>query len=240
VRGADLAQRLTIPTLARTWQMLLKGVPEVQYAASPQHALEMVLIRLLYVSDQPTPGDLMKQIKDGAAASGMGNGAPAGGGRGGATVMNRGGSVNAVAYQPPQAAGEPQTGQVAAISCYEDVVALFGQQRKVLLQAQLVNDVHLVKFEQGHISLRLGENAQANLVGQITEALNAHTGRRWMVSVSQEKGMPTLAEQKKSAAQSVMDQVTASPVVAEVLRVFPGAKVLDIRAIGADADDGDA
>ncbi|MBI1215896.1 MAG: DNA polymerase III subunit gamma/tau [Alphaproteobacteria bacterium] len=237
VRGAEMAQRLSIPALTRTWQMLLKGVSEVQYAASPQHALEMVLIRLLYVSDQPTPGDLMKQIKDGAAASSApsGNGGNSGNGRG-ATVMSRGGaSVSAVARQDVQPQAAP--GAAVALAGFADVVALFAQQREMLLQSHLVNDVHLVKFEQGHISLRPRETAPNNLAGLVSDRLGRWTGQRWVVSISREQGEPTIAEQKKGAAQAVMDEVTASPMVAEVLRVFPGAKVIDIRLPSAEAED---
>lgn len=231
VRGADLALRLSVPALTRTWQMLQKGASEVQYASNPQHALEMVLIRLLYVSDQPTPGDVMKQIKEGAAQGQTG--APTGGGRGaGATVMSRTGhAVSALAAQR-----EALPAEAVALNGFQDMVALFGQKREMLLQAHLVNDVHLVKFERGHISVRLGAKAPHNLVGQISEKLNHWTGERWVVSIVQSGGTQTLAEQRTDAARAVMDDVRASPLVAEVLRVFPDAKVLDIRTADAEED----
>jgi DNA polymerase-3 subunit gamma/tau len=82
-RGAELARSLSVPVLTRCWQMLLKGVGEVQQSTQPQLALEMVIIRLLYVSDQPTPGDVMKQLTDVSfAPAGAGAAAPNGGGAG--------------------------------------------------------------------------------------------------------------------------------------------------------------
>ncbi|HRJ67616.1 MAG TPA: DNA polymerase III subunit gamma/tau, partial [Alphaproteobacteria bacterium] len=68
VRGAALAKALSVPVLTRTWQMLGKGIAEVQQAFSPQQALEMVLIRLLFAAEFPTPGDLIKQVRDGGGA----------------------------------------------------------------------------------------------------------------------------------------------------------------------------
>jgi len=64
-RGADLADRLSIPVLGRAWQMLLKGVQEVEQAPDRRAAAEMVLIRLCYLSDQPSPGDLVKRLTAG-------------------------------------------------------------------------------------------------------------------------------------------------------------------------------
>ncbi|MDE2583614.1 MAG: DNA polymerase III subunit gamma/tau, partial [Rhodospirillales bacterium] len=61
-RGAALADRLSVPVLARAWQMLLKGVGEVEAAPDRRAAAEMVLIRLCHVADLPTPGDLVRRL----------------------------------------------------------------------------------------------------------------------------------------------------------------------------------
>jgi DNA polymerase III subunit gamma/tau len=226
VRGAELAKTLSVPVLTRAWQMLLKGVSEVAYAQNTQNALEMILIRLLYVSDQPTPGDVLKQLKDGSTVS-MGGGAPSGGGAPrGATVMR---SVSSSVSATAQAIAEPQEGQAVAINSFQEAVALFGIKRQVLLQQQISNFVHLVKFERGHLAVRVKEGAPQNLIGQMSERLSAWTGERWIVSLSREEGEATLAERSQNEAQSVMDDVKSSPVVAEALKVFPGAKIIDIR-----------
>ena len=68
-RGAALADRLTVPALARAWQMLLKGVGEVETAPDRRAAAEMVLIRLCHVSDLPSPGDLVRRLTGGAATA---------------------------------------------------------------------------------------------------------------------------------------------------------------------------
>ena len=65
-RGADFAQKLSIRVLSRAWQILLKGVPEVQAAARPIAAAEMVLVRLAYAADLPTPDEALRALKDGA------------------------------------------------------------------------------------------------------------------------------------------------------------------------------
>ncbi len=226
VRGAALAQQLSVPVLTRAWQMLLKGVSEVSYAQNAQNALEMILIRLLYVSDQPTPGDVLKQLKDGSTVS-MGGGAPAGGGAPRGTTVMR--SVSTVAQAQAMPLAAEYDGAAVALNSFQDVVALFAAKKQALLQSQLVNYVHLVKFERGHLAIRVKEGAPQNLVGQLTEKLNTWTGQRWVVSLSREQGEPTLGESRQNAAQAVMDEVAASPAVSEALKVFPGAKIIDIR-----------
>ncbi len=67
-RAADLAKRLSMPALARAWQMLLKGHDEVRNSPRPLAAADMVLVRLAYAADLPPPGELARQLKEGTAA----------------------------------------------------------------------------------------------------------------------------------------------------------------------------
>jgi DNA polymerase-3 subunit gamma/tau len=59
-----------MPVLARTWQMLLKGIEEVQTAPSAKQAAEMLLVRLAYVADLPVPAELVKSLDLGKLPAG--------------------------------------------------------------------------------------------------------------------------------------------------------------------------
>ena len=74
-RARPLAERLSMPALARIWQMLLKGLAEVQAAPSPIQAAEMVLVRLAYVADLPAPAELVRALAGGAVPGGVGSAA---------------------------------------------------------------------------------------------------------------------------------------------------------------------
>src|SRR5690606_25375486 len=82
VRGRELAAALSMPVLARAWQMLLRGLEDVRLAPSPLLAAEMVLVRLAYAADLPPPAELVRRAGDGAEAGpepavGAGHEAPA-------------------------------------------------------------------------------------------------------------------------------------------------------------------
>jgi DNA polymerase III subunit gamma/tau len=81
-RGATLADRLSVPALARAWQMLLKGVAEVEAAPDRRAAAEMVLIRLCFVGELPTPGDLVRRLTSGGGSADAGGSPVAGIGTG--------------------------------------------------------------------------------------------------------------------------------------------------------------
>ncbi|MCP1243353.1 DNA polymerase III subunit gamma/tau [Acetobacter lambici] len=62
VRGTHMASTFAVPVLMRAWQMLVKGVREVESAPDRRAAADMVLIRLCYVADLPSPEDLVKRL----------------------------------------------------------------------------------------------------------------------------------------------------------------------------------
>ena len=61
-RGRACAEKLSMRVLSRTWQMLLKGIAEVAAAGRPLAAAEMVLVRIAYAADLPTPEDVIRSL----------------------------------------------------------------------------------------------------------------------------------------------------------------------------------
>ncbi len=81
-RGSELAAKLSMRVLSSTWQILLKGIQEVANAPSPLAAADMVLVRLAYAADLPSPDDALRQLKQAQSSGTSGGGAhaPTGGG----------------------------------------------------------------------------------------------------------------------------------------------------------------
>jgi DNA polymerase III subunit gamma/tau len=237
----QLAQEMTaleIPALTRAWQILLKGITEVQTASNPIKAAEMLLIRLAYAAGLPTPADLVKQMRDQPTANaGAPTSAPNGGGRGGFTAM-RGGAAAAIAYSNPmpEAVTKPVAVAVAALAVaalpqnFLELVALFQQQREAQLYAHLYNNVHPVRFEHGKLEIRTRPGVPASFASQIGQMLTAWTGQRWVVSVVTSGGDATLAEQAQAAQAAERQAVEQHPLVQQALQAFPGAKITAIRA----------
>jgi DNA polymerase III subunit gamma/tau len=68
LRGREFAARLPIRVLSRTWQMLLRGLAEVQAASKPIAAAEMVLVRITHAADLPTPDEVIRNLEGVPAA----------------------------------------------------------------------------------------------------------------------------------------------------------------------------
>ncbi len=244
-RARPLAAALAIPVLARAWQMLLKGLEEVQAAPSPAQAAAMVLVRLAYVADLPVPADLVRALRAGEPASQPSGEQTAGvspapnalGGR-----DARGPSLATapllVASSPQPAPNTPPTSELDPVpQSFLEVVELFDKRREAVIAAHLKANVRLVSFEVGRIEMRPTEAAPSNLTNQLGQLLGEWTGTRWIVAVSQAAGMPSLAEEEARRASALRHEVAAHPLVRAVLETFPGATIAAVRErfVAADA-----
>ncbi len=61
-RASALAEKLSIPLLARVWQMLLKGLDEAGRAPDVRAAAEMVVIRIAHTADLPSPDEIIRAL----------------------------------------------------------------------------------------------------------------------------------------------------------------------------------
>jgi len=112
-RAAALSGRLQMGALSRAWQMLLKGAAEVQLAPQPMTALEMLIVRLCYAAELPTPADLVRRLDnrsgpEATAVSRPAPAAPAAGNGPAPTAPDRAGSAAAEPPLPERAAPPPE------------------------------------------------------------------------------------------------------------------------------------
>jgi DNA polymerase-3 subunit gamma/tau len=266
-RGAVLANTLSVRVLSRTWQMLLKGIPEVQSSSRPVSAAEMVLIRLAHAADLPTLDEALKSLENGelsAPAAPRSNDAPSssassvsapfnGGasavastrmpsGGGGAQAMRLVEAVPApepVAFiAPAEPAPEPPAVQVRSLA---DIAALADTHRDVAFKVLLKRCVRLVHIEPGRLDVNLTDNAPKLLLNDLNARLRAWTGRNWLVSLSKDEGGQTLTEMEATKRENAFLDARSDPAVAAVLARFPGAKIIDVRIPDApEVDTADA
>jgi DNA polymerase-3 subunit gamma/tau len=229
-----MAQKLTLASLTRAWALLMKGLDETLRAPSPARAAEMALIRLCYAADLPSPSDALKQLQSGGGAP-VASGAPAprgGGGGGGGAAARLATSQPASAIAPQPA---PATEALPNPRNFTEVVALFESKREARLVNALMHHVHEVRCEPGVIEFRPEKTAPGDLASRLSDLLGKWTGRRWLASVSNAEGKPTLAQQKAANADTLRNKAEANPLVQAILKTFPGAKLEAVKRKGEDA-----
>ena len=248
-RAAELAAKLSVPSLTRAWQMLLKGLLEVRDATRPIQAAEMALIRLSYAADLPPTDKLVRNLLDSDAASRpdhiSSNPPLEGGSRFGTRQISRGDNATAGRSNPFATAPRPdfstlaqgdgvataaklESGPVVVFRTLEDLAAQAQENGAPVLKVHIENDMHLVRMEPGQIEFRPSARAPQSLAGDLAQKLKDWTGVRWVITLAREGGAPTIAEARRATAQARLDSVAQEPLVRAVLDRFPGAEIVRV------------
>ena len=222
--GKKLSDNLSVSTLSRTWQMLLKGFSEVKFSESPIKALEMLLIRIAYASDLPSPLELAVQIKNGEIIA-----SPAAEKKTEKlTVLP---PVSATSATVISAAVQKETStSTPAINSLQDIVKLAQDKGQRLLAFNISSYVHPIEVSFGKLHFSMPVTAPKTLFQEIRKFLSENTSKDWDVVLSAEQqGGQTLKEQDKEKQQRIKDKLSETPVVAAILKTFPGAQVDTFR-----------
>ena len=262
-RARDFATKISMRVLSRMWQMLLKGITEAQGATRPAAAAEMVLVRIAYVADMPTPDEAIRMLEQngGAAPVIAGSAMPRGAqGSGSSSSGSSSPSVSSMQSSPARATSVPRASAEASarpqmiapasgaqpaaaalrIASFPELVALAGEKRDLLTKSALEADVRLVRIEDGRLEVTLERSAARTLINDLSRKLEQWTGRRWTVIVSNEAGQPTLRSQNEMQKNERERAAESDPRVKEVLARFPGAKVVEVRKLAPEPPESDA
>jgi DNA polymerase-3 subunit gamma/tau len=237
IRGKEMADKLSMPILTRTWQMLLKGMQEVQTAPSPLQAAQMVFIRLAYASSLPTPEDALKQIEEKKSPDLGGQTVNTGGGIGQGAPRSFGGAGGSIGSHAIASMHQVSTVSISQNdpnpNSFAEVAELFKEKKEMQLYYNLQNDIKLVKFQNtakvGRIEINVLPKAPRDCAQNVSKFLTEWTGKRWMVTVVNEKGQETLKQQQDQADAEKKLSVSKHPVVGALLSTFDGAKIIKIK-----------
>jgi DNA polymerase-3 subunit gamma/tau len=192
-----MAQSLSWGSIHRLWQMLLKGLQDVEIAPDPREAAEMALLRLIHSADMPDPAVLMARLS----------------GEGTATAT----------LSAPAAKSSGATARIPAD--FAALIKAVEQSGKHLLAQQLHDQVGLVRYAPPELLLRPMRPLGPNWPRDLALVLKASTGASWQVSLSDEAGEPSLLDQEKMAEERVRADVLADPNVRAVMDAFPNSEL---------------
>jgi DNA polymerase III subunit gamma/tau len=201
------ATQLSMPALQRLWQILSKGLGEVQNSPSAIEAAEMVILRLIYAADLPDPADLLKKLANGEAVA-VGARAPA---------------ASATVHAHPTAQ-KIKTAQPLPAS-YEALIALLEHNQQGLLGMHLRDSCVPQNFAPPQLDLGILPHAPRTLAADLKQALYLITGESWTIAVQSAPTGETLRAKEDRARAALHERIKRDPLVVAALHLFPGASI---------------
>ena len=228
----ELCQRLgakvSIAVLSKMWQMMIKGLGELQVAPVQIDALEMILIRIAYSASLPTPYELLNDVKKN---SNLSLSRPAAAATSAPAPVFR----EAPAAEPDSELSD--TPKFQAFDRLTDLVNYLEQKKMPLAEYALKNDVSVSEFSNGFIKMTVSEKIHPDFILNLHKILTEATGLTWKIELSRGALGVTLADLERAAEEEEKRNIMEYPLVKAIMAEFKGAKIETVTRRITETDD---
>ena len=207
-----LQENLDVKKLSRFWQMILKANEEIKNSFNPYSALEMVAIRMAYVSDLPTPEEIINSVDTE--------------GQNKKKKLTKKVTEEKVSNHNPGVIEK----NLLTIKSFEDIIEIAGENKNLILKKFLQEDVRLVSFETGHININT-PNGNEEIIKDLIAKLYEWTEQRWVINVSAKQGEDTILEKQKQKQDDIIDELSNTEEMKKVLEAFPESRITSVNKI---------
>ena len=235
-RGSEIAAKLTMATLGLVWQVLFKGYQELQEGFHLHQHGEMIILRLIYLHDGPTPEDLLKEHKeqDKSKSEDISQKNPIT-----PTQINRNETINTKEenFNLPDNKNSIKSNFSIPVDSYRKFVDLFYQHKEGMLHTQLYNNVKLISFKVGELTLNTDSIKDPHFNRTVAKLISKWTGRIWQIHTSTSNVGKSLYEEDLINQQKEIEKMKNHPEIKQILEAFPGVSIHSITDITETTDE---
>jgi len=202
----NLSKTCSFSVLSKIWQMLVKGIGELNLAPSAVEALEMILLRIAYSATLPTPAEILNEVKKNSNA-----------------VVQRPSIVRL--EKKNNIADVSQNTDYEVFNTIEDLLKYLETSKKALIEYAVKNDICIREFSNGHMAINIAPNIHQDFIMNFHKMLTGATGKQWEIEIIKGDLGETIADKEKSVVEAKKKNVAEYPLVKKILEEFKGAKI---------------
>ena len=224
VRLKNIIENESVKSLSRYWQMILKAANEIKNFSKPLSALEMAVIRMCYISDLPTPDEIIKKIesKDISPAEKK------------TLKSNSKPSVSMISgSSEKKELDESLIEEVLTKRIpkdFHEIIQLARIHKDVKMQYELENNVSLVSFEKEKIEINILKGSES-IASDLSKKLFEWTEKKWIVLVSSSQGEKTINQEREESDLLIRSNIEKHPIYKATVEEFKNTSIKLIEEI---------
>ena len=230
-KGAELSSKMTLNNLNIIWQILFKGYQELQNSSHLYQHGEMIILRIIYLHDGPSPEDLIKKmdkevVKKEPLEKNL-------------ELQNEANESNKVLNfnENKKEILPKENVNIKHVQDFRHFVDMFFKNREGLLHTKLYNDVQLVSFKEGEVTLNTSKINDTGFNRTVAKLISKWTGRIWQIHSSTSNLGKSLHDEDIINQQKEIEIMKNHPEVKKILKEFPESKIHAITELGEINDD---
>ena len=239
----QLSSQVDIETLIMFWQFGIKSLEELNIVSNQNLSIEMFLIRLIHLKEIPKLEELLnsKETSQDKTSSKKTE-----------TLSNIKNEIKKdiiketnqstdqiknVIQEKKEILDNDKTfklpnenkNSTETVSNFDNLISLCLKHKEMQLKYDLEKNVSLVKFSNGQMEFSFNENIDKNFIKNLSKKLFVWTGKRWIITLSKEKGQPTHQEIKLEKKQTRLDEAIKTNAYKKMLEAFSDAKLITVE-----------
>ncbi len=230
-KGAELSSKMTLNNLNIIWQILFKGYQELQNSSHLYQHGEMIILRIIYLHDGPSPEDLINKmdkevVKKEPLEKNL-------------ELQNESNESNKVLNfnENKKEILPKENVNIKHVQDFRHFVDMFFKNREGLLHTKLYNDVQLVSFKEGEVTINTSKINDTGFNRTVAKLISKWTGRIWQVHSSTSNLGKSLHDEDIINQQKEIEIMKNHPEVKKILNEFPESKIHAITELGEINDD---
>lgn len=205
--ASKIAPLVPMAVLSKIWQMLIKGLNEINIAPLQQDALDMILIRIAYSSNLPTPAEILDGLKKNSDLS------P---------------NASNVYHNPPELMDKkepPSDDNGLVFNTPEELVGYLAAQKQLMLAYSLKHDVSFSEFSHGNMKVAADGKINRDFWVALQSFLEKNTHQKWIIDVTDSPLGQTIADKEELKTMAYQKDALELPLVKAIMAEFAGAKI---------------
>lgn len=224
----ETSGKLSIAVLSKIWQMLIKGMNEMQTAPVPIDALEMILIRIAYSANLPSPAEVLESVKK---KSELGTLRP--------TIAPAGNSqpnsATPTTYRQTPVQAAAQSSINAPFTDINGLIKHLEINKQPRLAYALRHDIEVIEFAPGQIKFKAADRVGNDTLAALNKILEDTTGGKWALDIVPGEVGRTVADIENEQKEKDKKNIAETPLVKAILEEFRGARIENLtRKISAE------
>ena len=227
------SKNINTQDLGLFWQLTIKTIEDLKAVSSEKVALEMYLIQLMHVKNIDNH-EVVKNFQPGSGSEPIAHKKKIDGNGNDSNLINSTKdqlkSVEQIKiFKDKKLETDIDHENKFEIRSFSDLVSMVSKEKDIELKYDLERNVKLVRFEYGKIDINFNENLNKNFIKKLSQSLFEWTKKRWIITLSKEKGENTLHEQEIKRKKSVLENEKQNLVYKKILNTFPDADLIDVK-----------
>ncbi len=213
---SKMAPLVPMAVLSKIWQMMIKGLSEINVAPIQQDALEMILIRTAYSAGLPTPEEILNGLK-----------------------KNSDLEKSSKAEQQVQVGDVSQADNDALVfTSPEELVNYLNNNKKLMVAYSLRNDVSFYDFRNGYMKIAVSDKINNDFLLELQNLLMQATKIKWIIDTTFGALGETLAQKEERLDMNSKKDALDLPLVKAIMAEFAKAKIETMsRKVNNDNED---